>query len=353
VTLADRDSTVAEVGRQVSEGSRGAEPARLAAGLALCTMVAAAGWGLSRALGAAGRVSPDAVVLAILLGLLLRALWHPRATFAPGLAFAERRVLEVAIVFLGASTDLRWIVRAGPLLVGAVVMAVATALVVGLGAGRWIGLSRNHALLVASGNAICGNSAIAAVATLVDARQEESASAITFTALLSLAIVLVLPLAAAMLGLNDEQFGVLAGLTVYSVPQVLAATFPVSAEAGEVATLVKLIRVLLLIPLLLVIAHTQRRALRPAGRYASSVFPVYIRLFLVVALLRTAGLLPGFAIVPAQAVSHAFTVVAMAALGLSVDVRRLRDVGWPAIGAACASLAALALVALAIAMLLV
>src|SRR5690606_31975522 len=115
------------------------------------------------------------------------------------------------------------------------------------------------ALLIACGNAICGNSAIAAVAPVIRAEREQVASAIAFTAVLGVVAVLGLPLLIAPLALSDTEYGVLAGLTVYAVPQVIAAAFPVSVAAGQMATLVKLARVLLLGPVVLLLALLHRQ----------------------------------------------------------------------------------------------
>ncbi len=112
---------------------------------------------------------------------------------------------------------------------------------------------------MASGNAICGNSAIAAVASVTGARREETASAVAYTALLSLALVLALPFVRAWLSLGDLSYGIVTGLTVYAVPQVLAAAYPVSVQAGQVGTMVKLVRVLMLIPLVTGISLMRRR----------------------------------------------------------------------------------------------
>src|SRR5205085_10254017 len=121
-------------------------------------------------------------------------------------------------------------------------------------------------VLVACGNAICGNSAIAAVAPVIGAESDDVASSIAFTAVLGVLVVLGLPLLMVPLGLSTYQYGVLAGLTVYAVPQVLAATLPVSALSGQVGTLVKLVRVLMLGPVVLGLSLARGRKARAAER---------------------------------------------------------------------------------------
>src|SRR5581483_1913623 len=113
---------------------------------------------------------------------------------------------------------------------------------------RVLGLPQKMAILVACGNSICGNSAIAAVAPIIGASSEDVASSIAFTAVLGVVVVLTLPFLVPILSLSYTQYGVLAGLTVYAVPQVLAATLPIGALSNQVGTVVKLVRVLMLGP---------------------------------------------------------------------------------------------------------
>jgi hypothetical protein len=116
---------------------------------------------------------------------------------------------------------------------------------------RLLGLPQRMAILIACGNSICGNSAIAAVAPVIGADGNDIASSISFTAVLGVVVVLTLPLLAPVLHLTLTQYGVLAGLTVYAVPQVLAATLPIGALSNQVGTVIKLVRVLMLGPVVL------------------------------------------------------------------------------------------------------
>lgn len=307
-----------------------------------------------------GRPVIEALVVALLLGMGVRVAWRPGARFEPGVQFSAKQVLELAILLLGATVELPLLLRAGPALGVAIVSIVATGLLFGVGIGRALGLPPRLAILVACGNAICGNSAIAAVAPVIDAKPDDVASAIAFTAILSVVVVLGLPSLMPALGLTDYQYGVLAGLTVYAVPQVLAAAFPVSALSGQVATLVKLVRVLMLGPVVTVFAvlGRDRRAVadgdttavaRPARRRrptAATLVPWFIAGFLVLAGARAVGLVPSSWIAPLRFASSALTVPAMAALGLAADVRAVARAGTRVTAVVTASLAALTVLAL-------
>lgn len=225
---------------------------RLVPGFLLCLTVSAAATTLERLEAPAfGRVWLEALVLAILLGTILRTLWTPSAHWFAGVNFCAKTLLEVAVLLLGASVSAQTIMAAGPRLLIGIAIVVATAIAASYGLGRLLGLPHRMATLVACGNSICGNSAIAAVAPVIGADGEDVSASIAFTAVLGIFAVLTLPVLEPLLHLSGLQYGVLAGLTVYAVPQVLAATTPIGAIAMQMGTLVKLVRVLMLGPVVL------------------------------------------------------------------------------------------------------
>ena len=325
---------------------------RLAPGLLLAATVALASIGVAAVeTRVIGHPVIEALVVAIVLGMAVRTTWSLSPSFEPGVRAAAKEVLEVAVVLLGLSVELPLLLRAGPALAIGIVLLVVLGMAASYALGRTLGLSRTLALLVAAGNAICGNSAIVALAPVIDAKREEVAQSIAFTALIGVLMVLGLPLLLVPLGLSHYQFGVLAGLTVYAVPQVLAATFPVSALAGQVGTLVKLVRVLMLGPVVIVFSVSQRarRGGTAAGvsapsnrRFTITEFvPWFIVGFLLLAALRAAGLVPEPLIGPARLLTSALTVLAMAALGLGCDLRILAQAGRAVVLTVIGSLAVL------------
>ena len=212
-----------------------------------------------------------------------------------------------------------------------VIGVVAVAIPISYGLGRLFGLPPRMATLIACGNAICGNSAIAAVAPVIGADSDDVAASIAFTAILGVIVVLTLPLAAAAGGMSPRGFGVLAGLTVYAVPQVLAATAPISSLSAQIGTLVKLVRVLMLGPVVLVLALITRRD-RPHAAAAGApdlrrLVPWFIVAFLALIAARSAGAIPPVLLAPAKGLANTLTIVSMAALGLGVDVRMIAGAG--------------------------
>jgi uncharacterized integral membrane protein (TIGR00698 family) len=303
---------------------------RIVPGTALCAAVSIAAIGLQGLEEHwTGRPWLEALVIAILLGTLVRTMWTPGPRWEPGIAFSARTLLEIAVMLLGASISFQAVRDAGPGLIMGIALVVALAFGSGYGLCRMLGLPRRMAVLVACGNAICGNSAIAAVAPVIGAEPEDIASSIAFTAILGVVVVLSLPLLVPLLDLSQTQYGVLAGLTVYAVPQVLAATVPVGVVSVQLGTLVKLVRVLMLGPLVVLLSMVAGRGgpLR-ARRWSLNRFvPWFIIGFLILATLRSMGLIADAIVRALTPTATLLTVVSMAALGLGVDLRVLGRVG--------------------------
>ncbi len=332
-------------------------------GFGLCLLVTAAASLLAmlerRVFGAAWL---ESLVLSIIVGAVIRTAWTPSARWRTGIDFSAKMLLEIAVVLLGASVSARTVLAAGPGLLVGIAAVVVLAIGCSYGLGRMFGLPHRMATLVACGNSICGNSAIAAVAPVIGADGEDVAAAIAFTALFGVGMVLLLPLAVPLLHLSGLQYGALAGLTVYAVPQVLAATAPVGTVAVQLGTLVKLVRVLMLGPVVLCLSLLTRRLRdetdeapphvtagdRPpqGGLALHRLVPWFIIGFLGLATARSCGVVPPAALPPAAWAASLLTVVSMAALGLGTDLRVAARAGGRVTAVVTLSLLALGLLSL-------
>jgi Predicted membrane protein len=319
-------------------------------GVVLCLVISIIAVGLQAMEEAlTGRPWIEALVIAILLGAVVRTLFQPGKIFLPGMAFCAKTLLEIAVVLLGASISLQTLSAAGAQLILGIAVTVFAAIGASYLIGRALGLPQRMAILVACGNSICGNSAIAAVAPVIQADSDDIASSIAFTAILGVIVVLTLPLLIPVLGYSQEQYGILAGMTVYAVPQVLAATMPVGLLATQIGTLVKLVRVLMLGPVVIAMSFLAPR-LQPSSHpmegqaarlSAYSAVPWFIIGFLLLMLLRSLNVIPDFLLHYSSYVTLAFTIIAMAALGLGVDLRVLSKVGGRVTAAVILSLCVL------------
>jgi uncharacterized integral membrane protein (TIGR00698 family) len=274
-----------------------------------------------------GQAYLEALVLAILLGVAVRTAWTPPPRLVPGIAFSGKFLLELAVVLLGASVSAATVWALGPILLFGIASVVAIALCASFVICRVLRLPLRMSILIACGNSICGNSAIAAVAPVIGADGDDIASSISFTAVLGVIVVLTLPFLMPILKLSLTQYGVLAGLTVYAVPQVMAATLPIGALSNQVGTIIKLVRVLMLGPVVLGLSllatdlrtdHDRPNRRRPDWH---ELVPWFITGFLILLLIRSLGLIPQVVLPPVTFVAATLTTVSMAALGLGVNVR--------------------------------
>src|ERR1700720_3647784 len=293
-----------------------------------------------------GQTYLEALVLAILLGVVIRTACAPAKRFVPGIAFSAKLLLEVAVVMLGASVSVATVLALGPILLVAIALGSSYAIC------RILWLPQRMSILIACGNSICGNSAIAAVAPVIGADSDDIASSISFTAVLGVVVVLTLPLLVPILQLSLTQYGVLAGLTVYAVPQVLAATLPIGALSNQVGTVIKLVRVLMLGPVVLGLSllardlRTDPRLDRANRRSPDlhELVPWFIAGFLVVLIVRSLGLIPQSVLPTITHVVAILTTISMAALGLGVDVRVVAKSGMRVTLAVTVSLIILGLI---------
>jgi uncharacterized integral membrane protein (TIGR00698 family) len=321
-----------------------AEPARrkplaLLPGLALCVLVGIAAQLLGQLEALVfGRAWIEPLVLAILLGMLIANAGTLPPSVRPGIRFGAKTVLDIAVALLGATLSLAALRTLGV----AAVLLIAAMVFVALGAGFWIGrllgLNRRLAMLIAAGNAICGNSAIAAVAPIIAADEEEIAAAISLTALLGVVTVLLLPAAVYLFELPLPSYALLSGLTVYAVPQVIAAAAPFGAATVTLATFVKLARVLMLGPLTLLLSLLAPRFAEPGSPAMAPArprlfLPWFILAFLALAVCRWTGLIGEGLAEPLGIASNWLAVIAMAGLGFGVRLKSLTEVG-PRVAAA-------------------
>jgi len=308
---------------------------RMGPGLALATVVAAIAWGLVELeKGLIDDAVIDALVVAIIAGILLRNLLTLPTAIDAGSRYASKQVLEASIFLLGASVDVGQIVDAGLplflLITGSVLGGLTFAWLVG---HFVLGLSSRLAVLVGVGNSICGNSAVAAVAPAIRATPDEVAAAIGISAVMGVGQILLLPLLAPGLDMTNYQYGVVAGIAVYAVPQVVAASFAVSNLSGQTATLVKLIRVLFLGPMILALGFLHRNSgeddapTRTLSQQLKVYIPWFVAGFLVLAALRSLDLISVDLGDKAKDLSKLLFIVAMVGLGIGVDLKKVSAVG--------------------------
>ncbi|WP_298458849.1 YeiH family protein [uncultured Cellulomonas sp.] len=283
---------------------------------------------------AASRVpAVSALLLAIAVGVLARNLHVVPAVLEPGLAWSSRPLLRTGVVLLGLQLAVADVLRLGLGELAVLLVTVAATFAVTVLVGRRMGVRRPVRLLVATGFAICGAAAVAAMAPVADADDEDVATAIALVTLYGSATIVLVPVLAGLLGLADRTAGLWAGLAVHEVAQVVAAAGAVSGVALAAAVVAKLARVVLLAPLVAGVSVAVRRGTAPvAGRRRPPLLPLFVVGFLVAVAVRSTGLLPDRVLTHASVLTTVLLAAAMVGLGAQVDLRRLVRTGGRALG---------------------
>lgn len=297
----------------------------LGPGVTLAVIVAMAAQFLSAHYGA------PVMLMAILLGMPLHFMAED-ARAAPGIDFAARGLLRLGVALLGLRVSVEMVALIGWPFVALIAASIAALILGSVPLMRRLGHDRAFGLLTGGSVAICGASAAMAIASVLPPRptteRDLSFVVITVTALSTLAMILY-PALATLLGLDMHQAGLFLGGTIHDVAQVVGAGYSLSDEAGDTATVVKLIRVTLLAPVVLVAALILRQA--GQGRARTPILPGFVLAFLVLAGLNSAHLVPDMITDAASVASRAILVAAVAAVGMKTSLARLAEVGPGAI----------------------
>lgn len=194
-----------------------------------------------------------ASVIALFIGMLLNNWIGQQAVFYPGLKFTSKKVLKIAIILLGASLSIGAVLHVGKLSLGVMTFTLLTCFGGGYFVGRMLGLNWKLSNLISAGTGICGGSAIAAIAPVIDAEDREIAYAMSATFLFDMAMILLFPIMGHAMGMSDMAYGLWAGTAVNDTSSVVAAGYAFSEAAGDFATMVKLTRTLAIISVRVVI----------------------------------------------------------------------------------------------------
>lgn len=272
----------------------------------------------------------SALTAAVVLGVVVGSTSVLTDATRAVIARVTKKLLRVGVVLLGLQLALPAVLKLGPGVVVAVVVTVAVTFLGTVWFGRLLGVPRGLSLLVGTGFAICGASAVAAMEDVVEREDSDVATAIALvTCYGSLAIVAV-PLIGQWVGLDALGIGSWAGLSVHEVAQVVAAATPVGAAAVSLAVLVKLSRVVLLAPMVMLVGlHERRRRVTTGPR--PPLVPMFVLGFLAAAVVRSTGVVPDLVLDGAKVLCTLLLAGALFGLGCGVRVGRLLRTGGRAL----------------------
>lgn len=268
-------------------------------------------------------------VFAIVLGMVLRNVIGVATVFRPGLQFSSKVLLQWSIIGLGFGLSLPQVMRTGMDSLAVTLVTLSVAFVAAYVLGRMLGIPSKLRTLIGVGTAICGGSAIAAVTPIIRPEEHETALAISTIFIFNILAVLIFPVAGHMMGMSDAGFGVWAGTAINDTSSVVAAGYSYSNQAGDHATIVKLTRATLIIPICLILTGLEIWRSRQDGRDFDlmRVFPWFILWFIVASALRSLGLVPVEWLEPLRWAAQFLMVLALAAIGLSSDLRVMARAG--------------------------
>lgn len=274
-----------------------------------------------------------ASVIALFIGMIINHFWHPQILKA-GLKFTSKKILKFAIILLGASLSVGVILHVGKLSLSVMVFTLLTCFGGGYFIGKAFKLNWKLSNLISAGTGICGGSAIAAIAPVIDAEDSDIAYAMSATFLFDMAMIVLFPIMGKALGLSDMAYGLWAGTAVNDTSSVVAAGYAYSEAAGDFATMVKLTRTLSIIPTVLVFTFINIRLKRKEGVSENgkkvnikSLFPWFILGFLVLAVINSAGLIPTEVSSVLKSISKFLMVTALAAIGLNTSFKDMQKSG--------------------------
>lgn len=275
-------------------------------------------------------------VIAIFIGMAINQIKKPNEMIASGLKFTSKRILKFSIILLGASLSIGTILNVGRMSLTVMLFTLLTCFGGGHFIGKWLGLDWKLSNMISAGTGICGGSAIAAIAPVIDAEDKDVAYAMSATFLFDMIMIILFPIMGRLLGLSDMAYGLWAGTAVNDTSSVVAAGYAFSEAAGDFATMVKLTRTLSIIPTVLIFSVINARISAKNSDEMNkehkkvkitSLFPWFILAFVFMSIVNSFGLIPPTVSNTIKYISKFLMVSALAAIGMNTDFREMKKSG--------------------------
>ena len=276
-----------------------------------------------------------ASVIALFIGMIINHFRKPSKKLVVGLKYTSKKVLKFAIILLGASLSIGTILEVGKMSLIVMVFTLLTCFGGGYFIGKALKLDWKLSNLISAGTGICGGSAIAAIAPVIDADDTDIAYAMSATFLFDMLMIVLFPIMGKALGLSDMAYGLWAGTAVNDTSSVVAAGYAFSEAAGDFATMVKLTRTLSIIPTVIIFslinAHIKSKEMDGNNNNKkvkiSSLLPWFIVAFIIVAIINSMGFIPTVVSTTLKSISKFLMVAALAAIGLNTDFKEMQKSG--------------------------
>ncbi|CEP67021.1 Uncharacterised protein family UPF0324,prokaryote [Moorella glycerini] len=275
------------------------------------------------------------VIIAIIAGALIRNTKGISSTLQPGLNFCLKRVLRLAIILLGMQLSFQQVVNTGIQSLLVIIFVVIIAIPVTYFIGRRLGLKKEMSLLIGVGSAICGATAVLATGPAVRAKERDIALAVGTIFIFNTIALIVYPIIGNILHLSDITYGTWTGVAVQDVSSVVATGFAYSAQAGQIATVVKLTRTVFIVPVVFLVSlifswqlhQTSRNEEAKKISYAN-IFPWFVLGFLLMAVFNSMGLFSSKVTAIVNPLTHYLILMVMAAVGADLNFAEMKKVGF-------------------------
>lgn len=276
-----------------------------------------------------------ASVIALFIGMIINQMLQADHIFQPGLQFTSKKILRFSIILLGASLSISTILNVGRISLTVMFFTLLTCFGGGYFVGKKLGLDWKLSNLISAGTGICGGSAIAAIAPVIEAEDSDIAYAMSATFIFDMVMIILFPIMGRLLGLSDMAYGLWTGTAVNDTSSVVAAGYAFSEAAGDFATMVKLTRTLVIIPTVLIFSfisahiNTQISAKSNSKEKVkiSSLFPWFILGFLAMSLLNSFGFFSIAISTGLKNISKFLMVAALAAIGMNTNLNEMKKSG--------------------------
>ena len=268
-------------------------------------------------------------VLAIVFGIVLNNSMKLPAVFQEGLSYSGKKLLQYSIIFLGFSMSIGQVSETGISSLRISLITILIAFLAAYLAGRFFKMNRVLTILIGFGTAICGGSAIAAASPILEADEEEIALSISTIFFFNILAVFIFPFLGHLLQMSDAFFGTWAGTAINDTSSVVAAGYTYSPSAGDLATIVKLSRALMIVPACLIFAAYRYIKSKQSAQKTNlkQIFPWFIAWFVLASLVSSLGFLPAAIIPYTKFISQWLMAMALAAIGAKVSFKQFKQAG--------------------------
>lgn len=261
----------------------------------------------------------ETLTIAIVLGMVYNNTIGTQRVFAPGIKFSLKKLLKVGIVLLGFKLNMSAILELGPNILILVLVYVPLTLFLFMSLAKRFGVNKKLGTLMGVGSCICGASAVVALAPVIGADDDDAVVAVSIVSVIGAIGVIVYSAIFNVVGMAATEYGIWSGLTLHGVAHALAAAFAGGDLAGEMGTFVKMTRVLMLVPVSIFLGYS----FRGQGETKKAQFPMYVLYFIIAGLINSFGILPVSLTGLLAKTSSFLILMAMTAMGLSVNFKQV------------------------------